>query len=106
MIPIEELADPAVRAFVLAVNTGNRTAFRDALTADATMSDDGTDRDVQSWADREIFSAHGHMTVDQQSPDGLALLARYRNDAWGEMKTRWRFTVSDGRVSRFDTGQA
>ncbi|WP_285663718.1 nuclear transport factor 2 family protein [Actinorhabdospora filicis] len=106
MIPIDELTDPAVRAFVQAVNAGDRAAFRDALTTDATMSDDGTDRNLSAWADREIFGANGHMTVDEQSGDGLALQARYRNDAWGEMDTTWRFTVSDGRVSRFDTGQA
>jgi hypothetical protein len=33
-------------------------------------------------------------------------VARYRNDTWGEMRTRWRFTVEDGKVARFDTGQA
>jgi hypothetical protein len=27
-------------------------------------------------------------------------------DAWGEMRTRWAFTVTGGKVSRFETGQA
>ena len=34
------------------------------------------------------------------------LIAAYRNDTWGEMRTRWRFTVAQGKVSRFETGQA
>lgn len=33
-------------------------------------------------------------------------MADYRNDTWGEMRTRWHFTVEDGKVSRFETGQA
>ncbi len=34
------------------------------------------------------------------------LTVSYRNDAWGEMRTKWRFTVDDGKVTRFETGQA
>jgi hypothetical protein len=28
------------------------------------------------------------------------------SDTWGEMRTRWAFTVTGGKVSRFETGQA
>ncbi|MFF9620581.1 nuclear transport factor 2 family protein [Streptomyces griseosporeus] len=101
------LSDPAVRAFVGAVNAHDRDAFMALLTPDATMADDGTDRDLAEWIDREIFTTHGHLEVDRESDGGRALLARYRNDTWGEMRTRWRFTVEDdGRISRFETGQA
>lgn len=34
------------------------------------------------------------------------LLARYRNDTWGEMSTFWRFQVSGDKITRIDTGQA
>jgi hypothetical protein len=37
---------------------------------------------------------------------GRSLIAAYRNDTWGEMRTRWAFTVTCGKVSRFETGQA
>jgi hypothetical protein len=37
---------------------------------------------------------------------GRSLIAAYRNDTWGEMRTRWAFTITDGKVSRFETGQA
>jgi hypothetical protein len=101
------LSDPAVRAFVEAVNAHDRDGFLELLTDDATMSDDGSDRDLADWIDREIFSSHGHMEVDNESQGGRALLARYSNDTWGEMRTRWSFTVEDdGRISRFETGQA
>ncbi|MBN0044878.1 nuclear transport factor 2 family protein [Streptomyces actuosus] len=101
------LSDPAVRAFVGAVNARDREGFLALLTPDATMSDDGSDRDLTDWIDREIFSTHGHLEVDNESDGGRALTARYSNDTWGEMRTRWRFTVADdGRISRFETGQA
>ncbi|MGW6944882.1 nuclear transport factor 2 family protein [Streptomyces xanthophaeus] len=102
-----KLTDPAVLAFVTAVNAGDRAAFGAVLTPDATMSDDGSDRDLHQWADKEIFSSGGHMDVRSASPDGRELVVGYRNDTWGEMLTAWRFTVGpDGLISRFETGQA
>jgi hypothetical protein len=46
------------------------------------------------------------MDVMSQSGDGLGLVANFRNDTWGQRRTAWRFTVDDGKVSRFETGQA
>jgi hypothetical protein len=106
-IQVAKLSDPAVRAFVTAVNAHDRAAFEAVLAPGATMSDDGADRDLADWTDREIFSSRGHMEVDNESNGGRALIARYSNDTWGEMKTRWSFTVDDGgRIIRFETGQA
>ncbi|MDX3072192.1 nuclear transport factor 2 family protein [Streptomyces sp. NPDC088354] len=106
MIRTDALNEPAVRAFVSAVNAGDREAFHRALTENATMSDDGSDRSLDEWADREIFDSHGHMDVQSQDAAGRTLIADYRNDTWGEMRTKWHFTVDDGKISRFDTGQA
>ncbi|AYV29591.1 DUF2950 domain-containing protein [Streptomyces sp. CJ_13] len=107
MIAPSQLSEPAVRAFVNAVNAGDRAAFQEALTPGATMSDDGSDRDVAQWADKEIFSSGGHMDVETEADGGRSLVVAYRNDTWGEMRTAWRFDVTaDGRVSRFETGQA
>ncbi|MGD1217720.1 MULTISPECIES: nuclear transport factor 2 family protein [Streptomyces] len=105
-IQVAKLSDPAVRAFVTAVNAHDREAFKAVLAPGATMSDDGSDRDLDDWTDREIFSTHGHMDVDNESNGGHSLIARYSNDTWGEMKTKWSFTVDDGKISRFETGQA
>ncbi|GAA3121537.1 hypothetical protein GCM10010521_06030 [Streptomyces rameus] len=102
-----KLSDPVVRAFVTAVNSHDRAGFMELLAPGATMADDGSDRDLPEWTDREIFSSRGHMDVDSESDGGRTLLARFRNDTWGEMRTRWSFTVEDdGRISRFETGQA
>lgn len=105
-IPTDQLSDPAVRALVTALNSNDEQAFFAALTPDATMSDDGSDRDLRQWCDQEIFGSRGHMEVRSQSTDGLSLVTDYRNDTWGQMRTRWSFTVADGKVSRFETGQA
>jgi hypothetical protein len=83
-----DVTEPAVQALIAAINAGDREAFFAALTPDATMSDDGTDRDVAGWADREIFTVHGHLDVVSARDGGRSLIAAYRNDTWGEMRTK------------------
>jgi hypothetical protein len=102
----EDLSNSVVANLVTAVNNGDRTAFLAQLTPDATLSDDGTERTLSDWIDREIFTVHGHMTVEREEDHGLQLYARYRNDTWGAMSTVWRFQLSGGKISRIDTGQA
>jgi hypothetical protein len=102
----QDVTDPAVQALIAAINAGDRAAFFAALAPGATMSDDGTNRDLASWADREIFTVHGHMEVESATDGGHALIAAFRNDTWGDMRTRWAFTITGGKISRFETGQA
>ena len=106
MVEPRELADPVVRKFVEAVNAGDRDAFFALLTEDATMSDDGSERDLEEWVDREIFSADGRMEVESQSDDGRSLIVNYTNSTYGSMRTDWEFTVEGDKVARFETGQA
>lgn len=106
MTSTEEIKDPVVNAVVAAINAGDRDAFFAALTEDATLSDDGTERDLVDWVDREIFLANGHLAVVTAADEGRGLVADYRNDTFGEMRTSWRFTVTDGKVSRIEAGQA
>jgi hypothetical protein len=100
------LTDPVVGAFVAAINDGDRPAFDALLAPGVTMSDDGTDRDVADWTEREIFAADGRMTVESEHDDGTALVATFTNSTWGAMRTRWRFTIENGTITRFETGQA
>ena len=86
--------------FLIVVDEHGRAAFAQSL------SDDGSERDLEEWVDREIFSAGGHMEVVSQSDDGRSWLADYRNDTYGQMRTSWGITVDDGRITRFETGQA
>ncbi|MFF3758485.1 nuclear transport factor 2 family protein [Streptomyces sp. NPDC002185] len=105
-LPVKQLSDPVVRAFVTALNAHDEPGLLDVLTPDVTMSDDGSDRDVRPWLDREVFASRGHMDVVSEGGDGRALVADYRNDTWGSMRTKWAFTVEGGKISRFETGQA
>jgi hypothetical protein len=98
--------DPVVRAFVAAINDGDRAAFDALLASGATMSDDGSERDLADWTEREIFGADGRMTVESEQDGGRALIASFTNSTWGAMRTSWRFTVDGGKISRFETGQA
>ena len=105
-----DVTEPAVRALIAAINDGDRHAFLAALTraSDATIVCSGrrmTD-DLRRWSEREIFSSHGHLDVVSARDGGRSLIAAYRNDTWGEMRTRWAFTITNGKVSRFETGQA
>lgn len=103
-----KLSEPLVGALVSAINAHDKNAFLALLTADATMSDDGSERDLHEWIDKEIFGSGGHMAVQTESDGGRSVIADFRNDTWGEMRTAWRFTIAPGggRISRFETGQA
>jgi hypothetical protein len=69
-------------------------------------ADDGSDRNLQEWVDREIFSSDGRMEVDSQSDDGRSLVVSYTNSTYGTMLTNWKFFVEGGKIGRFETGQA
>jgi hypothetical protein len=76
------------------------------LAPGATMSDDGSERDLEEWVDREIFSSSGRMEVESESDEGRSLVVDYTNSTWGAMRTAWKFVVEGDKVSRFETGQA
>ena len=99
--------DPLVTRFVDAVNAGDKDGLAALLADGATMSDDGSDRDLDNWLDREMFSTHGRIAVESvTAPDGRSLIAEVVNDTWGAMRTRWKFFVDNGKITRFETGQA
>ena len=106
MVEPKDLADPVVRRLVEAVNAGDRDGFFALLTDDATMADDGSERNLEEWVDREIFSSDGRMEVESQSDDGCSLIANYTNSTYGTMRTAWKFTIEGDKVARFETGQA
>ena len=106
MVEPKDLADAVVRRLVEAVNAGDRDAFFALLTDDATMSDDGSERNLEEWVDRELFSANGRMEVESQSDDGRSLIVNVTNSAYGTMRTTWKFTIEGDKVARFETGQA
>src|SRR5690349_13836078 len=64
----QEPSSPVMHKLVAAISDGDRDAFLAMLTPDATLTDDGNPRSLHDWIDREIFSAHGHMNVEQADP--------------------------------------
>jgi hypothetical protein len=70
------------------------------------LSDDGTERDLRDWVDREIFTVSGHLDVESATDEGRSLIAHYRNDTWGTMRIRWMFTLTDDKISRIEAAQA
>jgi hypothetical protein len=106
MVELKDLTDPVVLSFIEAVNAGDRDGFFALLTDDATMSDDDSERNLEEWVDREIFSAGGRMEVESQSDDGRSLIIDVTNSTYGTMRTHWEFTIDGDKVARFETGQA
>ncbi|MFC9898065.1 nuclear transport factor 2 family protein [Nocardia sp. NPDC127579] len=98
--------DPVVGEFVDALNAHDHDRLFALLAADATMSDDGVARNIGQWTSREIFDSNGRMKIESVADNGRELVADYTNSRWGSMRTNWRFTVHDGKISRFETGQA
>ncbi|MEU7633039.1 nuclear transport factor 2 family protein [Nocardia sp. NPDC049220] len=98
--------DPTVQEFIDALNANDQDRFFAVLTDDATMSDDGVERDLARWSESEIFGSNARMQIESISAGGTELVADYTNSRWGSMRTNWRFVVRDGKVSRFETGQA
>ncbi|MFI2281085.1 nuclear transport factor 2 family protein [Nocardia beijingensis] len=98
--------DPTVQEFVDALNANDKDRFYAVLTDDATMSDDGVERNLAQWTEAEIFDSNGRMRVESVGDNGTELVADYTNSRWGSMRTTWRFVLREGKVSRFETGQA
>lgn len=99
-------ANAVVDKFVTAINAGDRDAVLALFADGASMSDDGNDRNLAAWLDREMFSTNGRIEIESASADGLSLIAGVTNDTWGAMRTTWQFFVDGDKITRFETGQA
>ncbi|HEY4456637.1 MAG TPA: nuclear transport factor 2 family protein [Pseudonocardiaceae bacterium] len=99
--------NPLVTAFAEAINAGDKDGVYALLADGASMSDDGSDRDLDTWLEREMFATHGRIKIESvTSQDGLSLVAEVTNDTWGAMRTTWKFFVDSNKITRFETGQA
>jgi hypothetical protein len=101
-----ESANAVVEEFVTAINAGERDTVLALFADGATMSDDGSERNLAAWLDREMFDTNGRIEIESSSADGLSLIAGVTNDTWGAMRTRWQFFVDGDKITRFETGQA
>ena len=61
------------RALVEAINANDRAAFFGLLAPDATMSDDGSDRDLESWVflgQQELLRAEQGVRGEEERRSG------------------------------------
>jgi hypothetical protein len=70
------------------------------------MSDDGSQRNLEEWVDREIFSSEGRIEVESESDEGRSLIATYTNAKYGAMRVYWNFSFEGDKISSFEIGQA
>lgn len=102
----EELTDPTARTVVTAMRDGDRDAFYGAFAEGAALSDDGSLRDLRTWAECEVFTAHGRLEIREERQNGRYLLGRFHSDRGDLPAAFWHFQISGGKVTRMDVGQA
>jgi hypothetical protein len=76
-----ELTHPLVKAAVEALNAGDRAAWFALFTPNATLTDDGHNRNFTQWSDSEIFGdGAGRITEIQRVENkGLTLYAKFHS---------------------------
>ncbi len=70
------------------------------------MSDDGVDRNGTDWVRQNLLDSHARLSVNEERNDGRRLMVAIDDEKWGHMDTYWDFEVEDGKIVRFETGQA
>ncbi len=104
---LDELSLPIVRAAIEAVNSRNRQAWLALFAADATLTDDGSPHDVQQWADSELFGQYHCRinAIDRKENNGTLIHSDFHSERWGDLKTFWKFTLENDKITRLDVGQ-
>lgn len=104
-IDLSSVHEPTVRGAVDAFQRGDTEAWRALMAPGAQLYDDGHPRDLEVFT-REALGHERFERLDHISADGLELRGPFHSDQWGDFRTYFRFTLSDGKVQRLDIGQA
>jgi hypothetical protein len=107
LMKIEDLENALVQRAIAALNAGDRAAWFDLFTQDATLTDDGNPRNFLQWSDSEVFGkGRGHLTsIDREEDGGLTLYGTFYSAQWGSFKTFFRFHQRGDKFSGLDVGQ-
>ncbi len=105
-IGLDAITETTVRFAILALNGKDRRRWFDLFSARPRFSDDGMTRDFARWCDDELFgSVRAYIfSIDNVEEGGLTFYASYHSDKWGDFKTFWKFTLTDGKISTLDVG--
>ena len=95
-----------VKEAIDALQAGDKNAWFELFTNDATLFDDGNKIDFKGFSE----SALGHerfISIDKVENEGLSLYGKFHSDKWGDFKTYFKFHInSSGKIYRLETGQA
>ncbi|HEX2617848.1 MAG TPA: nuclear transport factor 2 family protein [Flavobacteriales bacterium] len=101
------LTNPTVKAAIDALNAHDQKAWEALFAPKATFSDDGNEGSLANFTANAFGKGQEHFTsIDKVEGGGLHVYGRFHSDTWGDFKTYFKFTVSDGRITRLEVGQA
>jgi hypothetical protein len=102
----DALTNPAVKAAIEALQSGDRKAWSALFESDAELRDDGSPRSLKEFT-RDALSHERFTSIDRVRNNGLDLTGAFHSDEWGDFRTYFRFQLSSaGNIKRRDIGQA
>lgn len=101
-----KLTNETVKAAFEAWQNGDSKTFLSYFTADATMTDDGSSRNFQSFV-KEACGIEIFLTIDTVANDGKDIKGNFKAGHWGTFPVFFKFHQNaDGKFDRLDIGQA
>jgi hypothetical protein len=102
----DALTNPAVKAAIEALQSGDRKAWSALFEPDAELYDDGSPRSLKEFT-RDALGHERFTSIDCVQNNGLDLTGAFYSDEWGDFRTYFRFQLSSGsKIKRLDIGQA
>ncbi|MBI3527507.1 MAG: hypothetical protein HY067_06000 [Betaproteobacteria bacterium] len=100
------LTNPAVKAAIEALQSGDRKAWSALFEPDARLYDDGAPRSLEKFT-QDALGHERFTSIDRVENNGLDLTGAFHSDQWGDFRTYFRFQLSpSGKIKRLDIGQA
>lgn len=102
----DKLTNETVKAAFDAWQNGDSKTFLSYFTEDATMTDDGSSRNFQSFV-KEACGVEIFLTIDAVGNDGKDIKGNFKAGHWGTFPVFFKFHQNaDGKFNRLDIGQA
>jgi hypothetical protein len=100
------ITNPVAKKAIDALQAGDKNAWFELFTSDATLFDDGNKIDFKGFSE----SALGHerfTSIGKVENEGLNLYGKFHSDKWGDFKTYFKFHINNGgKIERLEIGQA
>lgn len=100
-----KLTNTVVKAAFDAWQNGDGNTFLSFFTTDATLTDDGNPRNLQSFV-KDACGKERFMSIDKVEQDGTAIYGHFHTESWGDFDTYFKFNLNEGgKIYRLDIGQ-